>query len=268
MSRRMLIRLKQGRGSVSLNNRLAESLILPLHEGDTLSVALEETSLPFESNHALFAPVLYEDDDLIVFDKPPGMPVHPSHLHRDDTLANCFAAICEKAKQTATFHAINRLDRDTSGACLVAKHPYAASLLSGKVDKVYLAACVGVLSPPNGTIDAPILRAEESIILRKTDPNGKPAITHYKTIASNGSRSLCRVILETGRTHQIRVHFASIGHPLLGDDLYGGDRMLISRQALHCASVSFLKPGSSEQITVFAPLPDDIASLFPQNQDT
>ncbi len=185
------------------------------------------------------------------------MPVHPSIRHQGDTLGNYFSSLFPEL----TFRPVNRLDRDTSGLCVIAKNALAASSLQGECRKIYYAAVHGIIEE-SGTIDAPITRRQQSIITRCVSPEGRRAVTHYRRLSFNEKYSLAEIVLETGRTHQIRVHFSHIGHPLAGDDLYGGLRENISRQALHCGNMSFTEPVSGELITVNAPLPEDIEGLF------
>ena len=192
-------------------------------------------------------PVLYEDRDVIVFDKPADMPVHESIKHRGDTLANCYAAVCAGL----TFRPVNRLDRDTAGCVVAAKTRYGAAILQGSIEKVY----TGLVPPTKlsgGRICAPIARQEESIILRCVRDDGKFAATCWQVIERRADSTLCRFMLETGRTHQIRVHMAHIGLPLLGDDMYGGDCSARTGQALMCSEVSFISPDSGERVRVFS----------------
>ncbi|MBQ6181013.1 MAG: RluA family pseudouridine synthase [Ruminococcus sp.] len=227
-----------------------------VYDGDEIVLRFEDTSL-LEPNPELDVPVAYESGSVVVFDKPAGMPVHPSIKHQGDTLGNFFAARYPEL----TFRPINRLDRDTSGLCAVAKDAFAAKLLQGNIDKVYYAAVHGV-TDESGTIDAPIARERESIILRCVREDGQPAVTHFRRIAFNGRYSLEEIILETGRTHQIRVHFSSKGHPLAGDDMYGGSREDIGRQALHCGKLMFREPLTDEAVAVASELPREILSLI------
>lgn len=261
-SRRMITRLKQGCGSLAVNGTEAERLTVQLKAGDRLEVRLEPQEQDFLPNAALCVPVVYEDEDVVVFSKPAGMPVHPSHRHREDTLANAFAARCCEKGERAGFHAVNRLDRDTSGLCVVAKHPLAADRLSRNLEKIYYAVAEGVIEPPEGKLSFPIARAGQSIILRRVDPAGKSAVTRYRTVECGNGHSLLELRLETGRTHQIRVHFSHIGHPLAGDDLYGGGRGWISRQALHCGEVRFTQPITGEKLAVYAPLPEEMERVL------
>lgn len=223
-----------------------ERIDVTLPDGDTL-----------EPNPDLYAAVAYEDEDVVVFDKPPGLPVHPSGGHYYDTLGNLFAAMYPGV----TFRPVSRLDRDTSGLCVCAKNTLAAARLAGKVDKVYYAVIDGEILQ-SGEINAPITRESDSIIKRCVREDGKPAITLYKPIRHANGKTLLEITLVTGRTHQIRAHFAYIGFPLCGDDMYGGDCSEITRQALHCGKVTFSAPISGEQIMVESSLPEDIAKLF------
>ena len=223
-----------------------ERIDVTLPDGDTL-----------EPNPDLYAAVAYEDEDVVVFDKPPELPVHPSGGHYYDTLGNLFAAMYPGV----TFRPVSRLDRDTSGLCVCAKNTLAAARLAGRIDKVYYAAINGNILQ-YGDINAPITRESDSIIKRCVREDGKPAITLYKPIRHANGKTLLEITLVTGRTHQIRAHFAYIGFPLCGDDMYGGDCSEIKRQALHCGKVTFSAPISGEQITVESSLPEDIAKLF------
>ena len=224
--------------------------------GDEIVLRLEDTSL-LEANPSLNVPVAYESGSVVVFDKPAGMPVHPSIKHQGDTLGNYFAA----RYPDLTFRPVNRLDKDTSGLCAVAKDALAAKLLQGSIDKVYYAAVQGV-TEESGTIDAPIAREQESIILRCVRDDGQPVVTHFRRIGGNSSYALEEILLETGRTHQIRVHFAYTGHPLAGDDMYGGSLEHITRQALHCGRLTFTEPLTGKSVTVSSELPQEIISLI------
>ena len=210
-----------------------------------------------EPNPALCVPVVYETAHIVVCNKPVGMPVHTSILHRDDTLANWFAAHCPDAG----FHLLGRLDRNTSGLCAVAKSAYAANILEGKIQKSYVA-----LVPPgltgSGTVDAPIARVEESVILRCVREDGRRAVTHYEVIRNTPACTLVRFRLETGRTHQIRVHMAHIGFPLLGDSLYAGDCSRLPTHALHCDTMHLPDPETGEPLTLYAPMREDMRRVL------
>lgn len=205
--------------------------------------------------------VSYEDDCVIVFDKPAGMTVHPVKDYRTNTLANAFANHMSKQGKSLAFRPINRLDKDTSGLAVAALDRFCAAKLSGKIDKEYIAVCSGV-TEEFGTIDLPIGRMDGFGIRQQVRTNGAKAVTHYRTLMSNKKYSVVSVKIDTGRLHQIRVHFSHIGHPLLGDDMYEGDTSLISRQALHCQKVSFVHPVSGRQISVETQLPEDIRQLL------
>lgn len=253
-SRRALIRLKQS-GGLTRNGELLRTVDV-VRAGEELCVTLSDDSESAEPNAALNAPVIYEDEDIVVFNKPPYMPVHPSIRHRGDTLANLFAAMYPGLP----FRPINRLDRNTSGLCVCAKNQYAASVLSGTLSKVYYAVTCG--TPPGDAVDAPIGRAGDSIITRCVTADGQRAVTHYERAGGSSVHPLLRVTLETGRTHQIRVHLSHVGFPLCGDEMYGGDMSEIERHALHCGEVSFTQPVTGEKITLTAPLPEDMSELI------
>lgn len=253
ISRRVLTALKRSGGLTRGGGTLRT--VDAVHAGEVITLRLDGGETSVAANPELSADVVYEDEDVVVFNKPPFMPVHPSQRHHDDTLANLFAA----RYPGLPFRPINRLDRNTSGLCVCAKNQFAAAALSGSISKVYYAITDG--TPPGDTVDAPIGRLGDSVIERCVTPDGKPAVTHFRKIAGE-RRALLRITLETGRTHQIRVHMAHIGFPLCGDDMYGGDCTAISRQALHCGEVEFTLPVSGERITISAPLPEDMAAIL------
>lgn len=222
---------------------------------------------------------VYEDAFAIVLDKPPHLAVHPTLNYPLDTLANGYAARMEARGESPVFRPVNRIDKDTSGLVLAARNTYAAPLLAENVQKLYYAIVEGELPLGPGVIDAPIGRRGDSIIGRCVTPEGKPSRTEYTILKVQNGLSLAACVPVTGRTHQIRVHFASIGHPLAGDDLYGGRRDRIGRQALHCAKQIFRVPeytevpdgicirtpvsaGTGRTVTVESPLPQDMADLL------
>lgn len=253
ISRRVLTALKRS-GGLTRGGGILRT-VDAVHAGEVITLQLDGGETSVAANPELSADIVYEDEDVVVFNKPPFMPVHPSQRHHDDTLANLFAA----RYPGLPFRPINRLDRNTSGLCVCAKNQFAAAALSGSISKVYYAITDG--TPPGDTVDAPIGRLGDSVIERCVTPDGKPAVTHFWKIAGE-RRVLLRITLETGRTHQIRVHMAHIGFPLCGDDMYGGDCTAISRQALHCGEVEFTLPVSGERITISAPLPEDMAAIL------
>lgn len=211
--------------------------------------------------------ILYEDDDLLVVDKPAGLAVHPCAGSWEDSLGARLVHYYQTIGLAADFHPVHRLDKGTSGLMVVAKHPAAqhsltAALHSQGFRRCYLAVCEGCPSPLSGLIDAPLGRTEDSYIRQCVRPDGKSARTHYQVLRSWGQFSLAVLELETGRTHQIRVHMAHIGHPLAGDFLYGTERPeLISRPALHSAYLRFTQPFTGEDLAFASPLPDDMAAL-------
>ncbi len=246
-----------------------------LRAGDVLSLAMEdrtdsENIVPTE----MMLCILYEDDDIMLLDKPPHVPTHPSHGHYTDTLANGIAHLFCVRKIPFVFRPCSRLDRDTSGVVTVAKHRASAARfhamhMAGDVRKEYLAVLCGHLTPESGEIAGCIRRREESVIVREvTADDGAPALTRYRVLAYGKTPDGADVTLVsaepvTGRTHQLRVHFASRGCPILGDFLYGEEHTpYIDRQALHCRMTSFPHPRSGRIMTVTAPPPADFAQLL------
>ena len=242
-----------------------------LANGDTLILHLVEDVAP-SSIEPLYVPlsIIYEDEDLLVIDKPANMPIHPSMNHHEGTLANGLMYYFKEKGQKFTFRAINRLDRDTSGLTIVAKHLLSGGILSRQVStkeiqRTYRAICQGCL-PEIGTIDAPIARVADSTIERCVDfEKGERAVTHFKRIAYDGEKnlSLVELRLETGRTHQIRVHLKYLGYPIIGDFLYNPDYTFCKRQALHSASLSFIHPITKKEMHFASPLPEDLKCIFP-----
>lgn len=268
-SRRVLSSLKQDPSSVTVDGvpiRLVTYLTAPC----TVVLLLRDDDgrrlSPSSPGDLPPVSVVYEDEDVIVFDKPPFMPTHPVHGHQGDTLADFSARHAASRGEGYTFRPIGRLDRNTSGLCLAAKTAYAARVGS-TANKVYLAVAQGVIDAP-GVVDAPIRRKEGSRILREVSDGGDPAVTAYEPVKVCGDTTLLRLRLQTGRTHQIRVHLSSLGHPLVGDDLYGGPADRISRHALHCGELSFAHPVTGEQMTFSSPLPADMAALLTEQEET
>ena len=250
ISRRLIIRLKRTDGGILCNGNHIRT-IDRVCTGDVIELC-ERDEKQLEPNFEIKADILFENENLIIFNKPPFMPVHPSLKHQGDTLGNIFAAHC----QGLTFRPVNRLDRDTSGCVAAAKNQFAAQALQKSCGKTYYAVCCGH-PPDEGRIDYKIARENESIIKRCVSDHGQQAVTNYRVIARSEKYSLCEITLETGRTHQIRVHFSHIGYPLAGDDLYGGSCEDFGRQALHCGRMVFNEPLSGALIDVIAPIPDD-----------
>jgi len=239
-----------------------------LHENDILTITLIEnessenivpTNLPLD--------IVYEDEDLMVINKAADVPIHPSQGNYNNTLANAVAYYYAQKNEPFTYRCINRLDRDTTGLLILAKHMYSASLLSGMVQnreihREYLAIATGLV-PKNGVIEAPIGRVDGSTIERQVDDvKGDYACTHYTRLDYKNGYSLVSLKLATGRTHQIRVHMKHIGHPLPGDFLYNPDYSVIKRQALHSHRLQFVHPITGENMEFVAELPEDMLSVL------
>jgi 23S rRNA pseudouridine1911/1915/1917 synthase len=254
VSKRLLKKLKHQENGMTRNGILIRS-VDTVNNGDTIVLRISDDKF-LEPNGNLNIPTAYEDDNVIVFNKPAGIPVHPSLKHHNDTLGNYFAYLFPEL----TYRPVHRLDNYTSGLCMVAKDSHSANVLQGNFRKVYYAVVHGI-TDEYGTIDAPLARREDSIILRCVREDGQKAVTHYKRLKYNNKYSLLEINLETGRTHQIRVHFSYIGHPLAGDELYGGNCQDIQRQALHCGRLEFNQPVTGRKITVNADFPEDIKNL-------
>lgn len=239
-----------------------------LHTNDELTIQLvEEDSSENIVPVKLPLDIVYEDEDILVVNKAANTPIHPSQGNYDNTLANAVAFYYEQKGEHFTYRCINRLDRDTTGLLIIAKHMYSASLLSNmvaerKIHREYLAIATGEV-PNCGTITAPIARVDGSTIERQVDDiNGEYACTHYKRVAYNNGYSLVSLKLETGRTHQIRVHMKHIGHPLPGDFLYNPDYSVIKRQALHSHKLCFNHPITKENMEFVAELPNDMKKII------
>ena len=268
-SRQLLTNLKQDSGSVQvngqpryMNERLSEGDQLVIHICETeVSEKIEPVALPLD--------ILYEDEDLLVVNKPSGMPVHPSIHNYDNTLANALAYYFKQQEKPFVFRCTNRLDRDTSGITIISKHLLSSGILSSmvmkhEVNREYLALVRGYDLPDQGTIHAPLGRKPGSIIERMVGfQNGEDAITHYKVVKKENGHSLVSLKLETGRTHQIRIHMKYLGHPLIGDYLYNPDMEHIHRQALHSYKMSFYHPITGQFMEFCVPMPDDMNRIIP-----
>ena len=239
--------------------------------GDVL--AADVSDLPGEHPHIrpvdFPLDILYEDEDLLLINKPAGIAVHPAALTEETaTIAGAAAHYLH----SSCFHAVNRLDRGTTGVMAVAKTGFIharcmAMLHTDDFRREYRAVCEGIPSPAEGDIDLPIGRAESSLLKRQADPLGQPAHTHYEVLAASQGRALLRLTPTTGRTHQLRVHMAAIGHPLTGDWLYGTeDRALIARPALHSYHLRMMHPLTGTTIDVTAPLPEDMQRLLKEER--
>lgn len=240
-----------------------------LSTGDHLQVRICETQnsekipptkLPLE--------IIYEDEDLLVLNKPAGMPIHPSLNNYTNSMANALAYYFQSQGKPFIFRCCNRLDRDTSGLTIVSKHLVSGSILSDmtkyrEVHREYLAIARGSVTPSEGTIQAPLGRKEGTIIERTVDwEHGEDAVTHYKVVKEANGHSLVSLRLETGRTHQIRIHMKYLGYPLIGDYLYNPDMEYMTRQALHSHHMEFTHPITGEHMSFTAPLPEDMARVM------
>lgn len=256
ISLRLLRSLKRVENGIELNGEHVRTVDI-LHTGDVLTLNIpEEEGAQAVSGIKLNA--VYEDDDLLIVNKPPMLPVHESHNHQGDTLANAVSAYLKEKGKSSVFRAIGRLDMGTSGLVVCALNQYCASRLSGSIEKEYLAIATGEYTG-TGTIDAPIYRPDPLKTTRCVDERGDRAVTHYESLKSGNGMSLLRIRLETGRTHQIRVHFASLGTPLVGDYLYGTVTDEFNHQCLHCHKVSFIHPVTQQQIECEGAMPETMS---------
>lgn len=267
-SRSLLRRVKR-EGRVFLNGAPA-LLVDRVEEGDSLEVDTQSGQQSDIDPEEIPLHIEYEDNSLLAVNKPAGMLVHPVRRERHQTLANAvmFHWI-KQGKTNAVFRPVYRIDRDTSGLVLVSgSHPAHLSLVAqvlGKTMKrLYIAVAEGMVQADRGTVDEPIDRKSGSIIERQVSPAGVPAVTHYRVIRRlpEINATVLELSLETGRTHQIRVHMAYLGHPLLGDSLYGGSCRHIKRQALHSYRLVFSHPQTGKKVDLRCSLPDDIKSLI------
>lgn len=261
-TRQILIGLKKDERGITVNGAHAGVRRI-LHTGDVLQTVFSEEASPGVRPVSLPCRILYEDEDLLLADKPADMPVHPSVNNHDNTLANALAWHYQQAGIPFTFRCITRLDRDTTGLVLLAKNRLAASILNrahATIQKTYLAICQGRI-PGAGVIDAPIARVQGSVIARCVDfARGDRALTRYSRLFYDPEKdlSLAHLIPDTGRTHQIRVHMRHIGHPLIGDFLYNPGNTALGRQALHCFGLDFVHPITRQKLHLSSPLPEDM----------
>ena len=266
-SSQIMTHLKRTENGILLNGAWGRVRDI-LHTSDALTIQLiEEDSSENIVPINLPLDIMYEDEDILVINKAADMPIHPSQGNYDNTLANAVAYYYQQKGESFTYRCINRLDRDTTGLLIIAKHMYSASLLSEmvanrEIHREYLAIATGEV-PESGTIIAPIARVNGSTIERHVDEEqGDYACTHYRRLDFNNGYSLVSLKLETGRTHQIRVHMKHIGHPLPGDFLYNPDYSVIDRQALHSHKLSFNHPITGEYMEFVAELPEDMKSII------
>lgn len=265
LSSRLVRKLKRSKNILVNGNKI------PFHakmrKGDKIEVIMEEAPNQFKPQ-CIPLDIVYEDMDLLVLNKKPGIVVHPTKGHPMGTLANGVVYHMEQTGEAFKIRFVNRLDKDTSGLIIIAKNPFTQQELSkqmqeNRVEKKYLAVVKGIIQEEKGTIDAPIGRLEESDILRRVHEGGQPSVTHYEVVQRIKDATVVRLKLETGRTHQIRVHMSYIGYPLIGDTLYGYvDESLIGRQALHAENLAFDQPRTRERIEIRASIPVDIQELI------
>ena len=269
-SKRAIASLKNRPDGILINGEHATVRAI-IRENDVLEINCEDiTDSEKLVPSSILPDVIYEDDGIIALNKPPFMPTHQSQGHFYDTLANSLAHYFSLQGRPFVFRSVNRLDRNTSGIVLVAKDRLASSKLSNqmkenKISKSYIAILEGKLPQGKGKIETYIRRREKSIILREVCEecdDAKIAITEYEVIASNNGLSLVLATPITGRTHQLRVHFAHLGAQILGDDLYGTPSTLINRHALHAYRLCFFNTQNDEKTELFAPLPDDMAKII------
>ncbi|MBQ9327431.1 MAG: RluA family pseudouridine synthase [Solobacterium sp.] len=272
LSRKEISRLKYD-GEILLNGERIK-VNDHMRVGDTLTLRFPEINTEQIPVLEEEPEILYEDEDLVIINKPAGIPCHPVHGHMEDSAGTILASHYLKQGQEFVIRPVGRLDKDVSGVLIFAKSRLSAARLSkdrenDRLRKYYTAFAEGVLEVKQGIIDAPIARMEGQRRRETDDPDGKPAITKYRVThefhVNQMQVSALAVEIETGRTHQIRAHLSSIGHPLLGDELYGGNTEFLNRPALHCAEVDFLTPFSRQDRIVRAPLPDDMRELLEES---
>lgn len=266
LSGRLITKLKRQQG-ILINGQPSRT-IDRVKTGDLVSAHIDFQEESYITPEEIPLNIIYEDDCLLAVNKCPNMPVHPSAGHQSGTLAQGILWHYRKQGLATKVRPVNRLDRDTSGITLFAKNAHIQEQLitqmkENRVHKAYLGIVHGAFSPPSGTICLPIARKEGSIMERIIDPNGDESVTHYKTLEVHEGFSLVEFILETGRTHQIRVHAKALNHPLLGDWLYSDiPTQLIDRQALHAYQLAFDHPLSGERINLSAPIPEDMKRVL------
>lgn len=267
-SKHILTTMKRADHAILLNGQPTFAKTA-LREQDVLRILVpeetgsEESILPVKMS----LDILYEDEDILVLNKPADMPVHPSAGNYENTLANGVAWYYRQQGETFVYRCINRLDRDTTGVLVLAKNPLSGALLSTqmkqrRIRRTYLALTDGI-PPEKGTVRAPIARVNDSVITREVNfERSEPAVTHYERLAVSNGYALVELHLETGRTHQIRVHMNYIGCPLPGDFLYHPVFDRIGRQALHSFQLEFEHPITKEPLRFLAPVPEDFRKAF------
>ena len=268
ISERLLLRLKNTQ-NILLNDE-PTYVSKEITSGDEIKVLID-----FIEDNSNIVPtkmdldIIYEDDSFIVINKAPNMAIHPSMLHYDTSLSNGIRYYFDSINLKKKIRPVNRLDKDTSGLVIFAKNEYIQECLVSQMKtkdmkKTYIAICEGIFEEKSGTINLPIARKPNSIIERCVDSSGDQAITHYEVLKEFQNTSVVKCILETGRTHQIRVHLSHINHPILGDTLYGKKYTTISRQLLHAYKLDFIHPITRKKVSYTAPIPDDFKQFIDQ----
>lgn len=266
MSERLIAKLKNKQLIFKNDNKVYINELVKLNDKITFDLNYDEENdniIPTKMD----LNILYEDESLLIVDKPPFIAIHPSIGHFKDSLANGVKYYFQENNINKKIRPVNRLDRDTSGIVIFAKNEYIQECLikqmqNNQFEKIYLAITHGCVNVNSGIIDQPIARKEGSIIEREVNKNGQPSITHFNVLKKTKNFSLVKFKLETGRTHQIRVHSSYIGHPLLGDSLYGEPSNLINRQALHCYKLKFTHPLTQKTMCIKSNLPNDMKIII------
>lgn len=270
ISRNLMISLKKRENGIMLNHEHATVNTI-VNEGDFLTLLIEDKNNCSENIVATPGKldIVYEDADILIINKPPNLPVHPSKGHFDDSLANIVTWYYKQKSENFTFRCVNRLDSGTSGIMAIAKNAYSHCRLSlqiqnDKLRREYIAIVCGNVEDNSGTVDMPIRRIPGiPTIMREVSNEGKRAVTHYKVLRRTGQYTVLRLRLETGRTHQIRVHMSYIGHPLVGDFLYGTENnSIITRHALHSERIYLRHPVTGKPLSFAVPMPQDMISLI------
>ncbi len=252
-------------GKLLLNKKPAK-LNKSVFKGDVLSVKFNDEEDEYSAVNIPIE-IIYEDSDMLIINKPPYIVVHPTKSHQDNTIANGVVYYFKQNGIQRKVRFVNRLDMNTSGIVIIAKNPYvhnelANQMKSNMVEKYYYAVVEGLIAQDKGTINEPIGRLNDEDIIRVVDPSGKECITHYEVKNRFRNKTLVKLKLETGRTHQIRVHMKHIGHPVLGDTLYGSESKEIGRQLLHCHEMIFTHPITGKNMTIKSELPEDMQRII------
>jgi len=261
LSHSLVVRLKH-EYRIKVNGNTARTNC-PIHAGDFISIDMSFTEESKIIPESIPLDIVYEDDDFLVVNKPAGMSTHPSRKGGTGTLANAVTYYWQELGINSLFRPINRLDRDTSGLVLIGKSQFAHQAIFKQkkwriVERKYIALVEGVMAKDEDRIDQPIARLDDKLRKRIVHPDGYPAVTHYKVLERYPEHTLLSLRLETGRTHQIRVHLGFVGHPICGDLLYGSASPLINRQALHADRLRFIHPRSGKEVILEIPMAKDM----------